>query len=147
MKVKGYGKTDYKEAGGFAVVVKCPDCGQGGTFDTIPSCPDKQTGDNNYLFGQRICPNPDCNRSEKGPPERSVVLRENDPTAGIAGTNWPHQPGEGQVYHSFENEPPYQDGDRRPINYVIPENRSLPPVKAPVPLHAPGWMSEPVSFS
>jgi len=59
MKVK-YAKGRYGNHGGFEVVVKCPECGHRGTFDTINECNDKITSDNKYFLGQRVCPNPEC---------------------------------------------------------------------------------------
>ncbi len=59
MKIK-YAKGQYINYGGFEVVAKCPECGQGGTFDTIPECQDKITSDQKFLVGQRVCPNPEC---------------------------------------------------------------------------------------
>jgi len=44
MKVK-YPKNEFLDHSGFEVVVKCPNCGHGGTFDTISNCLDKLTRD------------------------------------------------------------------------------------------------------
>lgn len=59
MKVK-YNKANYGNHGGFEVVVRCPECGHYGTFDTMNECQDKITQDSKYLLGQRVCPNPKC---------------------------------------------------------------------------------------
>ena len=59
MKIK-YAKGQYDNSGQIAVVIKCPDCGHGGTFDVIRDCGDKRTNDSAYVLGQRICPNPKC---------------------------------------------------------------------------------------
>ena len=59
MKVK-YAKGRYNNHNGVEIVVTCPECGQGGTFDTIKECNDKITNDNIFLLGQRVCPNPQC---------------------------------------------------------------------------------------
>lgn len=45
------------------IVTKCPICGNGGTFDKLP-CNDLIVGRaplDTYYFGQRRCPNKDCN--------------------------------------------------------------------------------------
>jgi len=59
MKVK-YSKGRYVNHSGFEIVVRCPECGHRGTFDTINECNDKITNDSKYLLGQRVCPNPEC---------------------------------------------------------------------------------------
>lgn len=40
------------------VSMRCPSCRQQGTFEPIPGVRDGTTGDS--FFGQRKCPNPDC---------------------------------------------------------------------------------------
>jgi len=59
MRVK-YASGRYGNSRGFEVVVKCPECGLGGTFDMIEECGDKVTNDNKFFLGQRACPNPEC---------------------------------------------------------------------------------------
>jgi len=59
MKVK-YNKGRYGNHSGYEIVVRCPECGHRGTFDTINECNDKITNDSKYLLGQRVCPNPTC---------------------------------------------------------------------------------------
>lgn len=60
MKIKNYPKVHYSIYGPIEVVVDCPECGNGGTFDTIKDCLDERTSDGKYVLGQRICPNPSC---------------------------------------------------------------------------------------
>jgi hypothetical protein len=59
VKIK-YPKGTYTNYSGVEVVVKCPECGQGGTFDKINECNDKLTNDRNFVLGNRVCPNPQC---------------------------------------------------------------------------------------
>lgn len=59
MKIK-YANDRYRGHNGFAVVVKCPECGHRGTFDRIKECEDRNTDDSKFLLGQRVCPNPEC---------------------------------------------------------------------------------------
>ena len=59
MKVK-YSKGRYGNHSGYEIVIRCPECGHQGTFDTINECNDKITNDSKYLLGQRVCPNPEC---------------------------------------------------------------------------------------
>jgi hypothetical protein len=60
MKIK-YNKFSFNNNNGTAIVVKCPECGHGGTFDKIEvSQQDIITNDNKFIVGQRVCPNPAC---------------------------------------------------------------------------------------
>jgi hypothetical protein len=52
MKVK-YNKGRYGNHSGYEIVVRFPECGHRGTFDTINECNDKITNNSKYLLGQK----------------------------------------------------------------------------------------------
>lgn len=53
-KIASFGHFEYPST----VSLRCPACRQQGTFEPIPGVRDGTTGD--MFFGQRRCPNPDC---------------------------------------------------------------------------------------
>lgn len=53
-------KKGYNAINGTTIVTTCPLCGKVATFNDAPHIKDLITTDSQFVLGQRICPNPEC---------------------------------------------------------------------------------------